>query len=123
MLQEPTSPVTQQMLAAAKLHAELVVAEFHALQKRAHAEQQDFNSKINKLQEAREVLQKAVEQGKVRVTLASLGLFFCVLQTVVVSVFGCAVTHVVSCADHQTNQSRFIFSSTTTTHHRIICLL
>ncbi len=106
LLQEPTSPVTQQMLAAAQLHAEYVVAEFHALQKRAGIEQQESSSKINKLQKAREELQEAMEaQGKVRcqVILASLGLFFCVLQIVVVFVFGCATTHVISCADHQTN--------------------
>ena len=95
VLQELTSPVTQQRLAAAQLHAECVVAEFYALQERADVEQQRFNSKINKLQEAREELQKAVEgQGKVRVISVSLGLFFCVLQIVVVSVCGCAITHV-----------------------------
>ena len=84
LLQEATSPVTQQMLAAAQLRTEYVVAEFHALQKRAHIEQQEFDSKINKLTKAREDLQKAMqEQGKVRcqVILASLGLFFCVLQS------------------------------------------
>ena len=67
VLQQPTSPVTQQMLAAAQLRAEYVIAEFHALQMRAHIEQQESSSKINKLQEAREELQKAMEeQGKVR---------------------------------------------------------
>ncbi len=98
VLQEPTSPVMQQRLAAAQRHAECVVAEFHALQHRADAEQQMFNSKINKLQEARAELQKAMEeQGKVRcqVILASLGLFFCVLQIVVVSVCGCAIIHII----------------------------
>ena len=48
-------------------------------------------------------------------TLVSLGLLFCVLQIVDVNVFGCAIPHVITCADHQTNQSRFTFSSTTTT--------
>ena len=98
VLQEPTLRVMQQRLAAAQLHAECVVAEFHALQERADAEQKRFNSKINKLQEAREELQKAMEeQGKVRcqVILASLGLFFCVLQFVVVSVRGCAIIHTI----------------------------
>ena len=98
MLQEPTLQVTQQRLAAALLHAECMVAEFHALQKQADVEQQRFNSKINKLQEAREELQKAMEeQGKVRcqVILASLGLFFCVLQNVVVFVCGCAIIHII----------------------------
>jgi len=98
VLQEPTLQVTQQRLAAAQLHAECVVAEFHVLQERADSEQQSFNSKINKLQEAREELQKAMEeQGKVRcqVILASLGLFFCVLQIVVVFVCGCAVIYII----------------------------
>jgi hypothetical protein len=97
VLQEPTSPVTQQMLAKALLRTEYVIAEFDALRRRAHVEQQEYNSKINKLTQAREELQKAMEeQGKVRcqVILASLGLFFCVLQIVVVSVCGCAITHV-----------------------------
>ena len=88
----------QQRLAAAQRHAECVVAEFHALQHRADAEQQMFNSKIDKLQEARAELQKAMEeQGKVRcqVILASLGLSFCVLQIVVVSVCGCAIIHII----------------------------
>ncbi len=49
VLQEPTSPVTPQMLAAAQLHAEYVIHEYHALQKRAHIEQEQFNDKINKL--------------------------------------------------------------------------
>ena len=117
LLQEATSPVTQQMLAAAQLRTEYVVAEFHALQKLAHIEQQEFDSKINKLTKAREDLQKATEeQGKVRcqVILASLGLFFCVLQVFAVFVFGYAITHVISCADHRTDY-RFTFSSTTTT--------
>jgi len=86
VLQEPTSPVTQQRLAAAQLRAEYVIAEFHALQERANIEQKEFDSKINKLTKTREELQKAMEeQGKVRcqVILASLGLFFCVLQIVV----------------------------------------
>ena len=77
VLQEPALPVTQQMLAAAQLHAEYVVAEFHALQKRANIEQQESSSKINKLQKAREELQEAMEeQGEVRcqVILASPGL-------------------------------------------------
>jgi len=97
VLQEPTSPVTQQRLAAAQLRAEYVIADFHALQERANIEQKEFDSKINKLTKTREELQKAMEeQGKVRcqVILASLGLFFCVLQIVVVSVCGCAITHV-----------------------------
>ncbi len=87
VLQEPTSPVTQQRLAAAQLRAEYVIAEFHALQERANIEQKEFDSKINKLTKTREELQKAMEeQGKVRcqVILASLGLFFCVLQFVAV---------------------------------------
>jgi hypothetical protein len=87
VLQEPTSPVTQQRLAAAQLRAEYVIADFHALQERANIEQKEFDSKINKLTKTREELQKAMEeQGKVRcqVILASLGLFFCVLQIVVV---------------------------------------
>ncbi len=98
VLQEPILRVMQQRLAAAQLHAECVVAEFHAMQKQADDEQQRFNSKINKLQEAREEMQKAMEeQGKVRcqVILASLGLFLCVLQIVVVFVCGCAIIHII----------------------------
>ena len=82
-------PITQQRLAAAQLRAEYVIAEFHALQEWANIEQKEFDSKINKLTKTREGLQKAMEeQGKVRcqVILASLGLFFCVLQIVVVFV-------------------------------------
>jgi len=77
VLQEPTLPVTQQMLAAAQLHGKYVVDEYHALQKRAHVEQEESNDKINKLQKAREELQKALEeQGEVtcQVILASPGL-------------------------------------------------
>jgi len=59
-MQEPTLLVTQQMLAAAQLHGKYVVDEYHALQKRAHVEQEESNDKINKLQKAREELQKAV---------------------------------------------------------------
>jgi len=78
VLQELTSPVTQQRLAAAQLHAECVVAEFYALQERADVEQQRFNSKINKLQEAREELQKAMEeQGKVRCQVILASPFVC----------------------------------------------
>ncbi len=74
MLQEPTSQVTQLRLAAAQLHAEYVITEFHALKKQANIEQQEFDSKINKLTKTREELQKAMEeQGKVgcQVILAS----------------------------------------------------
>ena len=126
VLQEQTSTVTQQMLAAAQLHGRYVVAEFHALHERAHTERQESSSKINNLQKATEELQKAMEeQGKVRcqVILACLGLFFYVLQIVVVFVVGCAITHLMSCADHQTNSSRFTFSSTTSApsqHHLFV---
>ena len=98
VLQEPTSQVTQLRLAAAQLHAEYVITEFHALKKQANIEQQEFDSKINKLTKTREELQKAMEeQGKVRcqVILASLGLFFCVLQFVAVCVCGCTIIQIV----------------------------
>ncbi|KAL0054873.1 hypothetical protein WJX82_003597 [Trebouxia sp. C0006] len=63
--EEPTSQVTQLRLAAAQLHAEYVITEFHALKKQANIEQQEFDSKINKLTKTREELQKAMEeQGK-----------------------------------------------------------
>ena len=63
-----------------------MIAEFHALQERANIEHKKFDSKINKLTKTREELKAMEEQGKVRcqVILASLGLFFCVLQIVVV---------------------------------------
>jgi len=67
VLQEPTSPVTPQMLAAAQLHAECVIHELHALQERAHIQQEKSKDKINKLQGLMEELQKAAEeQGEVR---------------------------------------------------------
>ena len=67
VLQEPASPVTPQMLAAAQLHAKCVIHEFHALQERARIEQEQSNDKINKLQGLMEELQKAAEeQGEVR---------------------------------------------------------
>lgn len=67
VLQEPTSPVTLQKLAAAQLHAEYVIHEFHALQERAHMAQEKSKDKINKLQGLMEGLQKAVEEyGEVR---------------------------------------------------------
>ncbi len=62
-----TSPVTPQMLAAAQLHAECVIHEFHALQEQARIQQEQSKEKINKLQDLMEDLQKAAEeQGEVR---------------------------------------------------------